>query len=247
MTRAAAALGLALVAGCLEAPPQAGGDGDRDRDAGLVADAAAVEGLVLWYRMDDVPPGGVVEDAVGLHPAVCDPCPGIVEGTIGSAFDFEGEHLSVEDSDALRTPAGTLSMWAQFDDVGTGVIVSRPIGEGIFNEVLLFIESGVVKLEAGQGQVLMADALVLEGSWVHLAATWSPQRHAIYLGGVLRGAFDSPAAFEYESVELLIGADRDNGDIAFAIDARLDDLRIYDRALADDEIAALAAGSPTGS
>jgi hypothetical protein len=241
VTRAAAALGaVAALAGCLQPPP----DGDANDAAAIGVDAAAKldPGLVLWYRMDAVPVGGRVIDELGAHDADCDPCPSLVEGIDGASFDFDdGAYLSVHDDAALHTPEGSVAMWAWFDSTALGALVARPIPPDYFDELVAFLDMGSIWFAtSGDATALDSGVEPIAGTWTHLVFIWSEQRNAIYVDGTLAAVEVSPTPVEYVSVELLIGADRDAGAIAYTFDGRLDDLRIYDRALDDDEIALLA-------
>jgi len=240
----AAALALVLLAGCLDAPPEAT---EKAFDAAPIDAAGLDPSLVLWYPMDVPPQEGVVTDDALDHDAECGDCPVVVDGHDGSgALDFEGtDSLSVEDGDRLRTDAGTWAMWTRFDDVGFDVMMARPIGDQLEDDVVFFVSGGLVSFESGPGEHIETAGPVSPGLWVHIAATWTQQEHSIYVDGIL-AATGVASAFEYQSVELLIGADRDNGELGLFFDGALDDLRIYDRALTEAEIAALA-GRPTAA
>ena len=79
--------------------------------------------------------------------------------------------------------------------------------------------------------------------WVHLAGTWDGALLTLWIDGQEVGTTESPA-FEFDEQPIFVGADDDHAETGpegfFA--GGIDDVRLYRRALAADEIAALAAG-----
>lgn len=72
-----------------------------------------------------------------------------------------------------------------------------------------------------------------------MAATWdlAAAERRFYLDGE---EIDSGADFslDWDGSDFLIGKELDDGDLGSSLDGKLDDLRVYDRALSDVEIRA---------
>jgi hypothetical protein len=75
-------------------------------------------------------------------------------------------------------------------------------------------------------------------TWVHIAGTWDGTTKRLYIDGVL--ARSGTSQISYDTHDLYLGADENNGSLALPFDGVLDDLRVYSRALSLQEIAALA-------
>ena len=79
---------------------------------------------------------------------------------------------------------------------------------------------------------------IVLGQWTHVAIAYDETGLAYYAGGLPQGTFESPTMADENDV--LVGADLDMGQIVANFSGAVDDLRIYDRKLAADEIVTLA-------
>jgi hypothetical protein len=122
---------------------------------------------------------------------------------------------------------------------GWGLSVSA---NGTVGAVLHKSGVGTVNIFAGDG------ATVNNGHWHHLAVVFNRAGNMIrYVDGAPAGAQNSLAFLSGQSLnntrQLRIGARDQAGDEIF-FNGRIDDARVYDRALSGDEIAALAGVAP---
>ena len=99
-------------------------------------------------------------------------------------------------------------------------------------------------ITATEGVTIVAPAAVARATWVHLAGTYDGQEARLYVDGALaiRGAVTG--SFSLDTTPVIIGG---NGNDATGIPTelfpgRLDEITLYRRALADDEVVQLAAG-----
>ena len=91
--------------------------------------------------------------------------------------------------------------------------------------------------------VISSETILKENTWYYIVGTWDGTEHKIYINGLLEN-FSSPHVEigNYDS-DLYIGSY--GGDILrYAINAVIDDIRIYNRALSDAEVFALYKEEP---
>lgn len=202
-----------------------------------------VEDLVAWYPFD-----GDLFDASGNgHDARCDACPTFAQGRLGMAVDFDGaEYLTIPHAPELvLEEAYTVSLWVRFDAVDVGrenVIFSKPIGSGIRNSWMLAtrMPSGAFYFYSSSmdDNTFNFGADAVNEQWTHLAGVYDGAQTSLYVDGVLAEE-SAVSGVEFSNDDVLIGAELE-GSIRLFIDARVDDVRVYSRALASEEIQALA-------
>jgi hypothetical protein len=201
------------------------------------------DGLVAWYSFDDA----TFTDRTGHHhDATCTPpaCPTILVGRAGNGnaarFDGIDDRLQVADADELSTPGGfTLAMWINVDAAGTkGSLVSKLFGPACANSWQLHVEMGEVFFFTTTDR-LQTPALVAAGTWQYVAARYTGVgEKTVIVDGVEKAA--SVSATMFDTGKILIGADEDFGMLRTPFTGLIDELRIYNRVLSVDELAALA-------
>jgi hypothetical protein len=233
----------------VDAPGPAVDAGGPAPDAGGTLDPS----LIAWYPLD-TSMGGVTPDASGNgRDATCAPlatiCPPSVPGRLGMAMAFgDPVHLRVANGDGYfdTTDGFTIAAWAFLidEDSDPGAVMSKPRGNGFQNSWQLeFEDGGTLAFTTSNGQdheVERAPQEVTLGTWVHVAGTWDGIAKQVYINGSVQGGEGADVVFD--GSDIVIGADQNEGTIALPFGGLIDDVRIYDRALDGDEIAALAAG-----
>ncbi len=209
--------------------------------------------LVLAYSFDDIEDGMVVDRSPEQNTAGVAGDPMTVAGKHGNAlaFDGEGDFLITRHSPSLAVaPAGayTVSMW----------VLVEPMQEFVFDQILVakvwmndetvspFYEFGVEFDQATNSiELIMGDENnnlhtgyeipIDPGTFVHIAFTWDGRFVHGYRDGI-EVPFPDP---ELEIVvpdrgqNLVIGSQSQPSEF---FTGKLDDLRIYRRALAAEEI-----------
>ena len=76
------------------------------------------------------------------------------------------------------------------------------------------------------------------GRWYHLAYAFddAADRHALYIDGVEVASAATAASIEYDEHPVLFGSDNDNGSPSSFFGGRADEVAIYGRPLAPEEI-----------
>ncbi|MGE5185847.1 MAG: LamG domain-containing protein [Acidobacteriota bacterium] len=221
---------------------------------GAGADAVD-DGLVAYYPMDDLA-GGATVDATGHgHTATCammpppqGECPTVVAGHIGNALAFDGATtiLRVASTPELATASGfTIATWVDLASApaSRACFATKGLGTAIYNSWAACIEPArtifFYSVTGATVDNLFSIVTVSTGAWHHIAIRWDGATKTISLDGA--DVIADTAKIDFDSQDVYIGSDIDNGAFAAPYAGALDDLRIYNRALAADEIAALAA------
>jgi len=224
--------------------------------AGPAAAQTCIEppaGLLGWWPGD----GDSIDLQSGLHGVAVNGA-SYSPGLVGEAFDFNG----VDDGrdDRVDLPASaldglgdfTVEMWVQSeDDQGAWLSGATDRGVGIDNEALLF--QGVNGFQAAvRSQSTGALPIFLnDGAWHHLAYMRSGAMGMLYVDGVAMDARSVPTEpLEIGPGGLMLGQEQDCLGGCFdpeqALDGRVDELAIYDRALSEAEIVAIVDAREAG-
>jgi hypothetical protein len=176
-----------------------------------------------------------------------------VEGKFGKAFQSGpgAGYLYFPAPGLVRPQSGTVEMWVQpidwSGDEKSFHSFFRATGKGELHLYKYFNEFGLLFL-ANDGQPKSPNRLALKnvdswkpGQWHHIAATWSAARQELYIDGE-RVASVAPLLPRSLDKEILIGDHFFNPAIKRTSQSLIDRVRIYDRVLSPEVIAAHFAG-----
>ncbi|HTL31563.1 MAG TPA: LamG domain-containing protein [Kofleriaceae bacterium] len=223
-------------------------------DTGGPADATNLpSGLVAWYPLDETFTGSsIVKDISGNHfDGTCGNCPTSIAGHAGgSALHFDGSTTFLV-ADAAGTALDftadfTVAAWVMPNRVPPNtydIFVSRSFGSGVLDTFAIDIDQTRRAEYYSHGNTsLYTTALLPLDAWTHLAIEWRPpQTTVIYINGGVAGTGTDLATLGWDTHQLLIGADVENGgSVAHYLLGNVDDVMLFDRALTDTEIADLA-------
>lgn len=212
--------------------------------------------LVLHLPFDDeiaASTGAVDIGPFGLD-AKCEDfeCPTYTDGVSGGAAAFDGtQRLEIDGAGQLDLTDGlTIALWVRDlapDPLATRVIYSRLVGDGFAASYELEFYDLTIT-----GAVAAADAQVLAQApyeqddttpWMHLALVVDGAELSLYRDAELIASTEG-AVVGYQDAPLVIGADEDaGGGINDYFIGELDELQIFSRALAPDELEALVAST----
>lgn len=218
-------------------------------DAGTTGDPLDPD-LVAWFRFDEGEFSGTLLDTVGNHHGECAEmgCPSAIPGPVGNAGEFDGIDDIVRvpiDDDLMVGDALTVALWVRID-VDNGEFRSF-VAKAYLTELADTFELGI----GGSGNLQFALSTVAPPNpslhvappgfaiWTHLTGTWDGTTMRLYIDGVLAGE-QAAGALAQDDHDVTIGAGFDLRADANHLQGAIDDLRIYRRALLDDEVAALA-------
>ncbi|MEZ4612033.1 MAG: LamG-like jellyroll fold domain-containing protein, partial [Caldilineaceae bacterium] len=195
----------------------------------------ALGGAVLHLPFDERRPTGFFADESGAgQPATCTAtCPAVNEpGRRDRAAGFNGtsQYLTLP---ALFDPAETaftVAVWFNAATLGQGPMVQQRDGTKVGRAWLYTGADGTIQTYLG-GSALATTGKVATGEWHHAAVSYDGAHLAIYLDGAL----ETRVARTMESSDgaMLIGVGKNLNSF---FSGQLDELVIYDRALADYEI-----------
>lgn len=214
-------------------------------------DADILDGLVAHYAMDDDPNGGRITDDFGSHHGHCDPatCPTATAGHIGGGYHFDGtDVVRISHAADLDLPAAfTISLWiALADPAVKQSIFAKPYGTDITNSWLILAQNGTPCFNTTSGTVIQSqcDTALFAPGWIHVVVLYDRSATAItkalYVAGEKRQVNTITTEVVFDDHDILIGADENATNLEFYMTGELDDIRVYDRALAEPEITDLA-------
>lgn len=178
-------------------------------------------------------------------------------GATGSAYLFNGTDsritVSAPSGSSLNDPAGALSMaaWIELDGYSTNGAPSQPFGpilmkssstsNGFMYRMLVSgtgLSIAVSDWNSGVGTAYTFSADPTGETWYHVASTWDGVTARFYVNGVLVDESGYTVTMTADTRDLVIGADPPGAPESF--NGRIDEVRIYDRALTADQVGALA-------
>ncbi len=178
-----------------------------------------------------------------------------VDGLLGGALRFDGQRGLVSLGARFQPDRFTVAAWVRPEAVDrTQVVVSkiRNLPGHTQRNFELRLEPGgraVLMVPSGRGwESIQSRHAVAAGRWTHLAAVYDGRRASLYLDGA-REPESMDVRYASTRTDTVIGARGESGGRdgrsaglpgSFFLGA-LDEVRLYRRPLADEEVAALAA------
>ena len=227
------------------------------------------DGLAAHWTFDDASGTTATDSSGNGNDGTLVGGPAWVDGVEGYALSLDGsdDHVTVPDDPTLDvTTELTIAAWIKLDtlDNGQGTRQRRPIvskhdyvnGKRAFdfgfNDYNNNWAPHKLELVISQtpdpfsGGVYVSDAELSINRWYHVAVTFDgTDTTHMYVDGLLQpGGYvtgSHPASVATNDLPLLIGQDYDSGGW---LDGGIDDVRIYDRALAGTEILAVMGEPP---
>ncbi len=179
-------------------------------------------------------------------------CPTEIDGVYNGAIETDGiaQHLVVANTPALEMQTWTLAAWVWSDAPPTTflTIVGKPVGVEVANSYELGMNtSGMVsRVVAGWSDDVESQGLSVPlpafQEWFHVTATLSETSATLYLDGEVVDEEALIVVPAFDESPLYIGADVDSLAVDNFFSGRIDDLRLYRRALTAEEIAVVMAG-----
>lgn len=223
--------------------------------AALAVSAADLpQGLVLHFGFNEAPTNGVVADASGRgnHGRATGP-QWTAGGRVGGAcvFDGAGQFIAVPASPSLDAKQVTFMAWVRAADGVVGrTVLDRQPAQGFALGIGSDSKAGGTRgraLGTVAGHTCYGDSIIADNFWHHLAATYDGETLKLYVDGAVQ---KQTATWKGEvgaaGKGLTIGLNRsspapDAGDTTYQ--GILDEVRIFDRALAGPDITAIYSAS----
>jgi hypothetical protein len=162
-------------------------------------------------------------------------------GPTNFALRFDGtQYLRVPHAASVDPASVTVEAWFRLEATPVfNAIVSKPVGTGISDTYAIWASSTSVGTSDNNATISAQEAPVL-GVWHHLAMTGDGASHVhlMYFDGTLvanQSTFDGTA---YDTHDLLIGVDNDNGSLTSYWVGELDDVRVFNVVRSQAEVQA---------
>lgn len=211
---------------------------------------------LLWLDFADLDAPFANRGALGGS-AICDPstCPQPDASGTFAAFDGVDDCLGFAHDRALASADGlTAALWVRRDvdpaDYTVTTALGKPLGPAISNSWAVYWvatpELGLRvfgAVNSRRGETSTAAAFGEVGAWVHLAITHDGATLVMYVDGELVDAQVGPG-IGFDESPVYIGCDDDGAGLDYHVAGAIAEVRVYDRVLALEEIAALADASP---
>ena len=203
-------------------------------------------GLVAWWSFDDAT-NEMIPDHSGNHLNAVNKGATLVEGKVGKALYFDGKSVLQIDYQPILDDFKkgiTVSAWIKKDTASYwNTIVSREIGTGWSEYIGLAVHQNQalfsVDPDGKSYQNVKADELIQPGVWVHLAGTFDNETYKLYINGKLIKSAVCKSVLKFNDQNpLLIGGNSNNQNqsLVDCFKGKIDEVRIYKRALSLPEI-----------
>ena len=213
----------------------------------LLTNAHSAEELVLHLTFDELK-GDVAEDLSEFgNDATFKGNHKLVEGKYGKAIELDGASWGeVEDDDSLHVVDGiTVELWANLlpsaggpgSDVQTGVEKGNTWKAGLFTLAAWYRGGSLLQffdLPDNCREHNIGDSIQDE-SWHFLAGTWDGTTIKLYIDGELNKELECKGKLTANNEPLYIGA---RGGNQRFVNGALDEIKIYNYALTQDELKA---------
>ena len=248
-----AAIGVVIAVVLLAARPHPGARLSVNRPEQPPTAQALARGLVGYWRFDEA--SATVRDLSGggwncaLHDL--DPRQAWVPGRLGGAVDLGGRGW-LECAQPALSGGGpqefTVAAWIKVNRVAARsnhALISRQLGEGKDDYLYLGLNSRQIALNSNSWVARIQRGFAPSGGWQHVAVRRAGGVVSLFLDGrpIGRAPVLQVRRQPVTGPLLLGGGMNRPGEVRELFDGALDELAIFDRALADGEIGALAAGA----
>ena len=222
----------------------------------VVPPAVPPPGLVSWWRGEPTASATVLDSIDGNNGVfftgtVAAPVSYTPEGEVGGAFAFDGtNYVQVPAAPGLQPPQVTLEAWvfpavlsATFQTViscGSPNVPSGAWWLGLLN--------GLPQFGSSSSVLLAGTAAIPLNAWTHLAATFDGTTQVMFVNGsqVASQATSGPLVYGAPPLPVTMGAAWQANGPASLFTGRIDEVSLYQRALAPAEIAGIVAAGPAG-
>jgi len=208
---------------------------------------AELAGLIGWWKLDESE-GSIAVDSSGNGnngTLQGDPTWRPSNGKIGGALEFDGEddYVEIEKESSFDISGQiTLSAWVKTDDAGNSE--NNPyVTKGDHGYAIKHYEDNSIEFFIYDGDWYAVRHPVdssFNGLWHHLAGAYDGTQLKLYVDGLQQGTTDHTGSIGTSDFAVDIGRNSEHTDRFYK--GLIDDVRIYNYALTEDEIVSLSKG-----
>jgi len=226
--------------------------GDRQADELSLGYQSTESGLVAYWPLDE-DSGSMATDVSGTgNSGTITGDPGLnsdgIAGSSGYDLDGSGDYVRIPDSSSLEmsdTDAVTVSTWVNKDAVQSGWIALVQKSDRSYNLQFQNGNTPVFTIYDSNWHTADSDITAQNGRWLHLVGTFDGSTVRMYVNGTLVGTATATEIADSGGADLGIGENLDTS--GREVDAQMDEVRIYDRALSSSEARSLYNATSSGS
>jgi hypothetical protein len=175
-------------------------------------------------------------------------------GNPNSAYSFNGQnnYIYAPDNPAFHVKSVALTVWFYpYKEINsTQVILSKVLGSGTWESYCMFFYSyddigSVMSDNNGYGNYLFHQMTTVTNTWNFAVYTFDDRTklNNLYLNGILVASGSQVKSIEYDTHPFQIGAEYEFNVLSYFFYGKLDDIRVYNRALNQSEIQDLYTGN----
>ena len=201
-------------------------------------------GLVAHYEFE-----GTADDSVGARHGITTGGPSYAAGKVGQAIDLDGLNDYVFIDGSFQLPEYTMAVWFRCDGGSGNRDILSAYAPGVVHGILLELQgAGTLRylhrypLGTGGGSNIYTTTTYDDGAWHHAAIVKSETEIVLYTNGENVGSTPDSSVFDpADAFGLAVGIlDNERTPLARLFVGAMDDIRIYERALSQAEVASLA-------
>ena len=215
----------------------------------------APAGLVGWWRAESN-----ANDSVGGNNGTLSASGAVyAPGLVGQGFQFDGTngYVAIPDADALKPTSVTCEAWVWLDPAlpagrgGEQIVfkkntwsawfegysllkLTKDNGDGTVSDCFQFTVS-----RNGNQVSIISQTIAQRGVWYHVAATYDGNQSVLYVNGVAEATATPGFPLDYDTTPIYIGTSGTWPPYLSMFGGIIDEASIYNRALANNEIAAI--------
>ncbi|MBN1972287.1 MAG: discoidin domain-containing protein [Sedimentisphaerales bacterium] len=205
--------------------------------------SAADPNLVGWWKLDEGFGNTAYDSSIYGNNGTITGGPDWIDGRIKGALQFSGQaqYIDCQAGESLNiTKEITLSLWVDTNDAGDNLRHSYMM-KGEMTYGLKHTTSNNIQFYIyydGYHEVLTPVTEAFNGQWHHLAGTFDGQVMKLYIDGVLMGSTQYKGGINRDNNYALSFGRNNQGDglNQWYYEGFLDDIRVYNRALSQQEI-----------
>ena len=205
--------------------------------------------LVGWWKLDDGGASVALDWSGRRNDGTVIGDPNWVAGHIedGNALDLDGfdDCVNCGNPQDFNIPTQiTLAAWVKTDAAGgaTQSYVTKMVGGENSSYTLRHIDTDNIEFLIGTASATFPVSSSFNGVWHHLAGTYDGSALRLYVDCSLQATTANVGAIPTSAYNVNIG--RDSIGNRFPYDGAIDDVRIYNRALTQAELALIMRGNP---
>lgn len=205
--------------------------------------ADIITGLMGYWRFDEGTGTSIADSSGRNHPAtfVNTPTWSLTIRKVGPAslqfVTASATRVSIANhADLSPTTGWTTTAWINPTTIANASLTwkAASVAGQIFHRMQLRVSTGFVRCGFADTDAETTTSVVA-GAWTHVACTWDGATIRSYVNGVQEGTAAVAAALAPGALDMFIGA-RDDAQQFY--DGRLDEVRLYNRALTQQDIVA---------